>query len=75
MLVSSLKNTFKANAIHNKVMINNNIKNKKEISKTKLSYKLSIIFRACLIPDIILLAEKEPLALINYIEEAYEGLA
>ena len=51
------------------------IKNKKEISKTKLSYKLSIIFRACLIPDIILLAEQEPLALINYIEEAYEGLA
>ena len=34
------------------------IKNKKEISKTKLSYKLSIIFRACLIPDIILLAER-----------------
>ena len=51
------------------------IMNKKEISKTKLSSKLSIIFRACLIPDIILLAEKEPLALINYIEEAYEGLA
>ena len=33
------------------------IMNKKEISKTKLSSKLSIIFRACLIPDFILLAE------------------
>ena len=36
---------------------------------SKLSKELSIIFRACLIPDIILISEKDPYALVEYIEE------
>ena len=45
------------------------IMEKRGLTITKLSKELSIIFRACLIPDIILISEKDPYALVEYIEE------
>ena len=45
------------------------IMEKRGLTITKLSKELSIVFRACLIPDIILISEKDPYALVEYIEE------